>query len=66
MFTRSIHDRPHLQEYLGYKAQINPKYVQLNYKYFVVRYHPIRKNHGKLTLAMNADVGLNFLPNLLL
>ncbi len=38
----------------------------MNYKYFVVRYRPVEKNIGKLTMALNADVGLNFLPNFIL
>ena len=66
MFTRSIHDQPHLQQHLGYIPQVNPKHVQLNYKYFVIRYNPTGKSQGKVTLALNADIGLNFLPNFIL
>jgi len=51
-----------LQAYLGYKVNLNPNYVQLSYKYFIVKYKPIRRGFGKLTMALNADMGLNFLP----
>lgn len=66
LFTRSIHDKPELQDYLNYKVKINPDYVQLTYKYFVVKYRPIRKGLGKLKMALNADIGLGFLPNFIL
>jgi hypothetical protein len=36
--------------------------VQLDYKYFVVKYRPIKKCLGRLTLAINVDMKLNFLP----
>ncbi len=45
---------------------MNDDYVQLIYKYFVVKYRPIKKGLGKLIMALNADMGLNFLPNFIL
>ncbi len=58
LFTRSIHNNPDLQRYLGYQAVVNKEYVQLDYKYFVVKYRPLKKGLGKLTLAINVDMKL--------
>ena len=62
LYTRSIHNRNDLQERFEHKFEINEKYVQLEYKYFVVKYEPIDKIRGKVTLAMNVDIKLNFIP----
>lgn len=66
LYTRSIHDKPELQKYLKFPASINPDYVPLTYKYFVVKYRPIKPGKGELIMALNADIGLNFLPNFVL
>jgi len=62
LFTRSIHNRPDLQKKLGYTCPINENYVQLEYKYFVLWYEPICRGKGRITLAMNVDTKLNFIP----
>lgn len=38
LFTRSIHNRKDLQEKLNYHCNINEDYIQLEYKYLVVKY----------------------------
>jgi hypothetical protein len=34
----------------------------MDYNYFVVRYRPIKKNLGQVTLAMNVDGKMGFVP----
>ena len=62
MYTRSIHNREDLQKLLGYECKINKDYVQLEYKYFVIKYEPIDRIRGKVTLAMNVDIKISFIP----
>ena len=62
LYTRSIHDKPELQRAYGVDTPINKDYVQLNYKYFLLKYVPIREGVGKLTFAFNIDNGIHFLP----
>jgi hypothetical protein len=62
LYTRSIHNRPDLQQKLGYSCKINPEYVQLEYNFFVLQYEPICKGKGKIILAMNVDTKMNFIP----
>ena len=62
MLTRSIHNREDLQKNLGYKCNPNKNFVQLEYKYFVLKYKPINKNKGHVTIAMNVNPKLDFLP----
>lgn len=62
LYTRSIHNRPELQEKLGYKCEVNGEYIQLVYKYFLLKYTPIERGKGLISLAMNVDTKLDFLP----
>ncbi len=41
MYTRTVHDRPDLLKVLNYEVKINPKCIQFDYKYLVVKYVPI-------------------------
>ena len=41
---------------------MNEDYVQLEYKYFVIKYEPIDKIRGNVTLAMNVDIRVSFIP----
>ena len=41
---------------------MNPKYIQIDYKYLIIEYVPISVNRGKLSLAINNDMKLNFVP----
>lgn len=66
LFTRSIHDKPNIQDLLQFPVNINPQYIQLDYKYFVVRYRPIKKNVGLIDIAMNVDAKLSYIPTWLL
>lgn len=38
MFARTISDRPDLLEEFEYVPQLNPEFIQLVYKYFVIKY----------------------------
>jgi hypothetical protein len=51
---------------LDFTANINEEYVQLDYKYFVVRYRPIKKNIGIIDIAMNVDAKMGFIPTWLM
>ena len=62
MYTRSIHNRKDLQQQFDYEVKTNPKYVQFDYKYFVVKYVPLSENSGKMILGMNMDLKLNMVP----
>jgi hypothetical protein len=62
MYTRSIHDRKDLQKQFNYEVTLNPKCVQLDYKYLVVKYVPLSDNSGKMVLGVNIDLKLNMLP----
>lgn len=62
MSTRSIHDREDLQQKFGFKCDVNPDFIQLDYKYLVVKYEPICKKTGKMTIALNVDSKMDFLP----
>ena len=62
LYTRSIHNRNDLQEDFKYKAEINSDFIQLEYKYFVVKYKPLNRKEGEITLAMNVDTKLQFVP----
>ena len=62
MYTRSFHDREDMKEILEYFPQINEKYIQLSYKYFVVEYRPMREGVGQITVAMNVDSKINIVP----
>ena len=62
MYVRSIHDKPDLQKILQFFPQLNKDYVPLDYRYFVLKYKPIRKGVGKIKFALNVDIGINFLP----
>lgn len=41
---------------------MNSNYVQIEYKYVVTQYEPIGVNKGKVTVAINNDLKLNFVP----
>jgi len=45
---------------------MNPDYIQLDYKYFVVRYRPIKKDVGLIDIGMNIDAKINFVPTWLM
>jgi hypothetical protein len=45
---------------------MNPEYIQLDYKYFVVRYRPIKKDLGIVDIGMNVDAKINFIPTWLM
>jgi hypothetical protein len=45
---------------------MNPDYIQLDYKYFVVRYRPIKKDIGLIDIGMNVDAKMNYIPTWLL
>lgn len=62
MYTRSIHNRKDLQEQFGYNVELNPKCVQLDYKYLVVKYVPLSETSGKMIMGVNIDLKLNMLP----
>lgn len=62
LYTRSLHNRPDIQEKLNYKCKVNSDYVQLEYKYFVVIYEPIDRVRGRVTVGMNVDIKLHFIP----
>ena len=62
VYTRSIHDKPHLQQYLNIKAPLNDDYVPLDYKYFVIVYQPIREGVGNMKFAFNIDNKVHFIP----
>jgi hypothetical protein len=36
--------------------------VQLDYKYFVIKYQPIKKNLGMIDMSMNVDGKMDFVP----
>ncbi len=38
----------------------------MDYKYFVVRYKPLKKNLGIIDIAMNVDVKMDFIPTWLI
>ena len=58
MYTRSLHDRPDLQELFGYKVVETPDTVQLDYKYFILEYTPDSTSGGMLKMAINTDLKL--------
>jgi len=62
MYVRSIHDKPHLQKLFEFYPQLNKDYVPLDYRYFVLKYKPVRKGVGQIKFALNIDVDVNFLP----
>lgn len=62
MYTRSIHNRKDLQQQFGYEVKLNPKCVQFDYKYLVIKYVPLSENSGKMIMGMNMDLKLNMLP----
>lgn len=62
LYTRSIHNREDLQKQYGYRCNIHNEYVQLEYKYFVLKYEPITRTKGNVTIAMNVDAKMDFLP----
>ena len=66
MFTRSIENREDLQEEMGYTPVVNPDAVQLIYKYFVLKYQPIARGKGKVTMAVNGDMRISVIPTFLL
>lgn len=37
--------------------------MQLNYKYFVISYHPLREGVGNFKFSFNIDNGVHFLPS---
>ena len=63
LYTRSIHNRQDLQEKLNYKCLENPKNIQLDYKYLVLKYEPMEFKKGKITFAMNIDSKMDFVPD---
>ena len=62
MYTRSIHNRKDLQKQFRYDVKLNPKCVQLDYKYVVVKYVPVSETSGKMIMGVNIDLKLNMLP----
>lgn len=66
LLTRSIHNREDLQKKFGYKCECNKEFIQLDYKYLVLKYEPIRRGKGKVTIVMNVNPRLDFLPMWLL
>lgn len=38
----------------------------MDYKYFVVRYKPLKKNLGIIDIGMNVDVKMDFIPTWLI
>lgn len=62
MYSRSLHNRPDLCQKLDYTPVLNPDYVQIEFKYLVVKYEPIDLTSGKASLAINIDMKLNFIP----
>jgi len=62
MYCQSINDRPEYCSKLDYKPIPNPKFVQINFEYLLIRYIPTGINKGKATLALNIDMKLNFVP----
>jgi hypothetical protein len=40
----------------------DPELVELEYKFYIIEYCPIAHNRGKVRLATNIDMKLNFLP----
>jgi len=41
---------------------MNPDYIPLNYRYFVLKYKPTSKGKGSIKFALNVDMGLDFIP----
>ena len=41
---------------------MNEKFIQLEYKYFILIYKPICRGKGNITLAMNVDTKMDFIP----
>jgi len=62
MYCQSINDRPEYCSKLDYKPIPNPKFVQINFEYLLIKYIPTGINKGKATLALNIDMKLNFVP----
>jgi hypothetical protein len=62
MYTRSIHNRKDIQQQVGYEVKQNPKCVQFDYKYLVVKYVPLSDNSGRMIMGMNIDLKLNMVP----
>ena len=65
IYSRSIHNRPDLQERYNYKVVETPNTVQLDYKYFVLEYSPTGLKQGKMRMAINIDMQI-YLPMFLL
>lgn len=59
LYSRSLHNRPDLQEKYDYKVVTDLNAVQLEYKFFMIQYEPINRNKGKIKIAMNVDMKLS-------
>ena len=42
--------------------KINPNCVTIDYKYLIVKYVPIGVNRGRISVAVNIDMKLNYVP----
>lgn len=62
MYSRSITDNPQLCLKLDYQPKPNEKYVQIEYKYMMVKYIPEGIDKGRVSIAVNIDMKLNFIP----
>jgi hypothetical protein len=62
LYSRSIHDKPELCKKLNFTPVVNQDYVQIEYKYLIVRYIPIDQKRGRASIAVNIDMKLNFVP----
>lgn len=59
IFSRTLHNRPDLQELFGYQVIPTPGSIQLDYHYFVLEYRPLSPNQGTIKLAINTDLKLS-------
>ncbi len=65
-YCSSIHDRDDICKRLSYQVKKSEGFLQIDWKYIVARYDPISLGKGKLTMAMDMDVKVDFVPMILL
>ena len=62
MYTRSIQNRSDLISRFKHPISLNPDCIPFEYKYIVIKYVPITKTSGRMTMGVNVDLGLNMIP----
>lgn len=66
LFGRSINNKPEVCQRLNYKPTTHSNYVQIDYRYLSIKYVPTNVGKGHVTVALNLDMKLNFVPMMIL